>query len=131
MQAQSHNRRESLAAGGFGKKSDWEGKKREGRRQKGRGIRVMRGGAARRGTKRIAFWAIRSWPLRWRFTPFYSLTSRRSGSIVFVLRSTARTTVRCSRPSALLAEAGMTWRQFGRLNRIVNVPSGRSFTGSP
>ena len=41
--------------------------------------------------------------------------SRVRGSIVFVLRSTARTTVRCSRPLALAATAGMTCRALGML----------------
>ena len=41
--------------------------------------------------------------------------SRSSGSIVFVLRSTASTTVRCSSPLALAATAGITCRAFGML----------------
>ena len=38
----------------------------------------------------------------------YSLPSRTSGSIVLVFRSTAKTIVRCSIPSALTATAGIT-----------------------
>ncbi len=51
--------------------------------------------------------------------------------MTFVLRSTARTIVRCSAPSPLLATTGSTWRRSGRLKRTANVPSGRSRTGSP
>ena len=39
--------------------------------------------------------------------------------------------VRSSMPSALAATAGMICRESGRLKRTVNVPSGRSWTGSP
>lgn len=61
----------------------------------------------------------------------YSPDSRIIGSITFVLRSTAKTTVRCSTPSGLLAVTGKTWRRSGMLNRAANEPSARSFTGVP
>ncbi len=48
------------------------------------------------------------------------------GSSSFVFRSTARTIVRSSMPSALDATAGMICRESGRLKRTVKVPSGRS-----
>ena len=51
--------------------------------------------------------------------------------MTFVFRSTARTIVRCSAPSRLLATIGKTWRRSGRLNRTANVPSLRILTGSP
>ena len=63
--------------------------------------------------------------------PQISLLSWIIGSSSFVLRSTASTMVRSSMPSALAATAGMIWRESGRLKRTVNVPSGRSWTGSP
>ena len=54
-----------------------------------------------------------------------------TGSMTFVLRSTAKTIVRCSAPSRLLATIGRTWRRSGRLKRTANVPSLRILTGSP
>ena len=54
-----------------------------------------------------------------------SLLSWIIGSSSLVLRSTARTIVRSSMPSALAATAGMIWRESGRLKRTVNVPSVR------
>ena len=51
--------------------------------------------------------------------------------MTFVLRSTAKTIVRCWVPSWLLATTGKTWRRSGRLKRTANVPSLRSLTGSP
>ena len=46
--------------------------------------------------------------------------------MTFVFRSTAKTIVRCSAPSRLLATIGRTWRRSGRLKRTANVPSLRS-----
>lgn len=52
--------------------------------------------------------------------------SRISVSIRFVFRSTAKTMVRCSTPSAELATSGITWRLSGMFIRTVNVPSART-----
>ena len=60
-----------------------------------------------------------------------SATSRPIASIVFVLRSTAITTVCRSRPLGLLATIGSTCRLLGRSTRTRNVPSGPTLTGSP
>ena len=46
-----------------------------------------------------------------------SAGSRMTGSITFVLRSTAKTIVRCSTPSQVLATSGNTCRRSGRLKR--------------